>query len=186
MTIDELIALDKKDELAVTAEEGEILRNLIKDIDPKLILEVGTGHGYSTLWMYNGLGPDGFIYTIDKERREHLFTGTDRIKFLEGKLSELINDIPEKLDVVFLDTDHLIYKVVPDIDLVTPKLKVGSVVVIHDTNYRTVLGRCLVDYFKGEETDLLKEEKTEPSKLKWDYRELKTEFGLGIATLNER
>jgi len=185
LTIDELISLDRQDGLAVSAEEGRILMDLVKKYKPKIILEVGTGHGYSTSWIYHGMDEDAIIWTLDKEVRKHLFTQDKRIKFLEGKLDELMDKIPQEIDLIFLDTEHMIYKVVPDIELLVPRIKPGKVIIIHDTEYRTVMGGCLVDYFKGKLTDRLEDNGCQPSKNRWRYQRIVTEYGLGIATLKK-
>jgi predicted O-methyltransferase YrrM len=181
ISVEELKKMDGNDGLAVSAEEGNILMELVKRINPKSVCEVGTGNGYSTAWMLHGLNSEGTIYTVDKEKRFHIFEENERIKFMEGTLDNHIDEIPEDLDIVFLDSEHMIHRVSQDIEIVLPNIKKGSVVVIHDVKYRPTLGNCLMDYFNGISSDSLSDNGCSPSKFKWKYSIEDTLYGLGIA-----
>ena len=47
--------------------QGRLLKFLVKMINPKRILEIGTFTGYSALCMAEGLGDGGLIYTFEVE-----------------------------------------------------------------------------------------------------------------------
>lgn len=182
--IEHLETLDGKDRLAVSSAEGKLLFSLVQQHQPKTILEVGTGHGYSTAWMIMALREESKLYTIDEVTRPQI-AEDERIIRLRGTLNEKIGEIPTHLDFVFLDSDHQIDRIAKDIELIQSRLQPGSVVVIHDTEYCDEMGRCLKDYFAGINSDRLKTVGVEASKLRWAYDELKTQYGLGIAILGE-
>lgn len=105
------------------------------------VLEVGTGYGYSALWILQGIleaGVEGIIYTIEinKERaniaakfiREF---GLDKhIKVMHGDAIKLIPIIKEEFDVVFLDGAKREYYTY--LKLVYPKLKKGGALLAHN------------------------------------------------------
>src|SRR5215472_6004464 len=49
----------------ITRETGRLLSVLVHMMQANRILEVGTGYGYSTLWMALAQPPVGKIWTID-------------------------------------------------------------------------------------------------------------------------
>jgi len=93
--------------------QGRVLSMLSHMIKPKRILEIGTYTGYSAICMAEGMTDDGFIHTIDIN--EEL---GDMVKsyFEEARLSkkssyhignalDIIPNIDEKWDLVFIDAD---------------------------------------------------------------------------------
>lgn len=185
-TFAELEKLDGKDALAVSAEEGRALYELVKDKKPKTILEVGTGHGYSTTWMALAMKENAVLFTLDNTVRPHLFdqpnfaTGKN-IVFIEGRLDERYDQIPAQIDFAFLDSQHHIDDVVYDVEAISPNMPPGGVVVVHDTVYREDMGTALEHYFLGIASENLKLVDVKPSKVGWIYRKEKTQYGLGVA-----
>ncbi len=186
-TVEELKSYDKKDVLAVSALEGQVLFDLVKANDPKVILEVGTGHGYSTMWMSLAMSKGAVLYTLDSIVRPHLFDQPQFrngkiIRFIEGQLDERYDQIPEDIDLAFLDSQHQLDDIVYDIESVNPNLKEGGLIVIHDTVYRPDMGKNLADYFARIESHALKLADIKPSSTRWSFVNVETEYGLGIAT----
>lgn len=184
MSAEALRALDDTDNLAISAEEGQLLSNFVRASCPMNLLEIGTGHGYSTVWMGLSMHPKATLYTIDREPYAHLldrgFT-IGRVERLTGTLEDLIHKLPENLDLVFHDSEHQIEKIVRDIEHVEPRLNAKALVIVHDTEYCPEMGRCLEDYFLGRDTGRLKSVGVKPSHGKWNYQSFKTRYGLGVA-----
>lgn len=99
------------------AFQGRLLSMLSKLIQPKRILEIGTYTGYSALCLAEGLPEDGFLYTIDKNEellslQQKYFEKSGyqhQIKTFVGNALDIIPNIPEKFDMVFIDADKSNY-----------------------------------------------------------------------------
>ncbi|OAQ37942.1 methyltransferase [Pedobacter psychrophilus] len=116
--------------------QGRVLCMLSKMLNPKRILEVGTFTGYATICLAEGLANDGKIITIDineeledKVRGYFLESGlAHKIDYLIGNAVELIHDINEEFDLVFIDADKKNNGVY--YDLVFDKLKSGGIILV--------------------------------------------------------
>ncbi|MEI8279259.1 MAG: O-methyltransferase [Bacteroidota bacterium] len=112
--------------------QGGVLQMLCHMIQPRRILEIGTYTGYSAICMAQGLTEDGRLDTIDvnEELQEMCFryfckAGLEhKIKQYIGKAAQIIPELNESYDMVFIDADkqnyHLYY------DLVFDKVPVGG------------------------------------------------------------
>ncbi len=95
----------------VRAETKELLKVLILNQRPKRILEVGTAIGFSAIYMSQYLPKDGLIDTIEKyepriqvAKRNFERTGTaERIRLLEGDATEILKELNDSYDMIFMD-----------------------------------------------------------------------------------
>jgi predicted O-methyltransferase YrrM len=93
--------------------QGRVLSLLSKMISPHRILEVGTYTGYATLCLAEGLSREGIIHTIDcneelEDRVEGYFNQSalgNRVRYHIGNASEIIPQLDETFDLVFIDAD---------------------------------------------------------------------------------
>lgn len=93
--------------------QGRMLSMLAKMMAPKRILEIGTFTGYATLCLAEGLAKDGKIITLDineelEERVKNYFKASeygDKIDYRIGNAMEIIPNIEEVFDIVFIDAD---------------------------------------------------------------------------------
>lgn len=93
--------------------EASFLGFLIKSLNVKKILEIGTFSGYSTLAMAESMDQDGKVITIDINedttkvaqdfwnKSAHGF----KIHAIIGKAKEKINELDEFFDLIFIDAD---------------------------------------------------------------------------------
>lgn len=118
--------------------QGKILEMISCMIQPTAILELGTFTGYSTLCLAKGLTIDGIIHTIDINDELEDFTQSffnkskfkNQIAFHIGDAREIVADINEKFDLVFIDADKRQY---PEYyDLVFAKVKPGGFIIADD------------------------------------------------------
>lgn len=97
--------------------QGKFLTMLIKMIQPKHILEIGTYTGYSALSFLEGLDASGKITTIDCNVELEDFTRSffeksgksHQIDYLFGNALELLPFIEPNYDFVFIDADKSNY-----------------------------------------------------------------------------
>jgi predicted O-methyltransferase YrrM len=97
--------------------QGRVLSMLSHMIKPNRILEIGTYTGYSAICLAEGLTATGRIITIDrnvelKEMVLQYFSEAgiiDNVDYLLGDAMELIHQINEPLDMVFIDADKINY-----------------------------------------------------------------------------
>lgn len=89
----------------------EIVANILKEIKPTKILEIGTAVGYSAICFSNYLEGNGIIDTIErdeervKEARENIrrLELEDKIKIYSGDAVEILPTLDGEYDMVFID-----------------------------------------------------------------------------------
>ncbi|MEN9953089.1 MAG: hypothetical protein RLZZ520_1357 [Bacteroidota bacterium] len=112
--------------------QGNLLTMISRMIQPKRILEIGTFTGYSAICLAKGLKGDGFLHTIEsrpseaKVAREFFDKSKfkDQIILHEGDAKEVIKDLHESWDLVFVDADKTGY--INYFDLLIQHAKSGS------------------------------------------------------------
>jgi len=114
--------------------QGRVLSMLSKLVRPKNILEIGTYTGYSALCLAEGMRKDGKLHTIDINEELYDFQrkyfdksgyGDQIIQHL-GNALEIIPELSENFDLVFIDADKSNY---PNyLEMLLPKLKSGAVI----------------------------------------------------------
>jgi len=122
--------------------QGRILATFSYMIKPKRILEIGTYTGYSALCLAEGLDPNGILYTIDVDLSLHArvkkyFEASDKadqIKYYIGQALEIIPQIPETFDLVFIDADKKNYA--NYYDLVIEKLSPHGFIIIDNVLWK--------------------------------------------------
>ncbi len=135
----ERLIADGKFGINVSAGEGSLLRFLVGVIQPKLIVEVGTLYGYSTLWMAQALPADGRILTLEysaehfSRAREHFAKSSlaSKIEIRHGDAKELLKGINAQPDLVFIDADKPGYR--HYLDWALSAVRVGGVIIGDNT-----------------------------------------------------
>jgi predicted O-methyltransferase YrrM len=97
-------------------ETGRLLATLMCAFDPRLVLEVGTAIGYSTLHMAEAIG-DGKIVTIERDPQRvreatefHARAGVaSKVEIVEGDALEVIDRLEGPFDLIFLDGTKVEY-----------------------------------------------------------------------------
>jgi predicted O-methyltransferase YrrM len=115
--------------------QGRILATFSRMIRPKRILEIGTYTGYSTICLAEGLLKEGKIFTLDineelegRVRKYFKESGfDDKIDFRIGNALEIIGELDENFDLVFIDADKENYA--NYYNLVFEKVNVGGFIV---------------------------------------------------------
>ena len=136
--------------------QGRVLSLLTKMIQPKTILEIGTYLGYSALCFAEGLAEGGKIITLDVNADMHAAAKSfvekseyaDRIEFRLGNATEIIPQMNEIFDLVFIDADKENYS--NYYHLVFDKLRIGGYIIADNVLWS---GKVLQAEI-GEEIDL--------------------------------
>jgi caffeoyl-CoA O-methyltransferase len=126
--------------LSVPREDGQFLNLLIKTAQALNVLEVGTSHGYSALWIRLALEETGGKLTTIEIRPERVemakkhLAGVglgDRVEFLEGDAHEITPALKGPFDFVFLDADK--GREVDYFNYLFPdKLAPGGIIAVHN------------------------------------------------------
>jgi predicted O-methyltransferase YrrM len=121
---------------AVPRRSGEFLRSLALTRRAKIVLELGTSFGFSTLWLADAMRhTKGKVYTVEltKPKIEAARTYFERahvakhIEQIEGSCFDVLRRWNRKLDFVFMDADKMNYY--KYMKLLEPHLNPGAVVV---------------------------------------------------------
>lgn len=109
--------------------QGKVLEMISCMIKPRRILEIGTFTGYSGLCLAKGLTDDGQLHTIELREADaakaHSFFSrssfTDKIILHIGNALDIIPELNETWDLVFIDADKPAY--IDYFNLVLPRLR---------------------------------------------------------------
>jgi caffeoyl-CoA O-methyltransferase len=115
--------------------QGRLLSMFAQMLKPKNILEIGTYTGYSAICLAEGLAKGGKLTTIDvNEELEHRVRGyfhdaglSDSVDFLIGDAMQLIPELDQYFDLVFIDADKSNYS--NYLDLVVDKVPIGGYII---------------------------------------------------------
>jgi predicted O-methyltransferase YrrM len=135
------------------AVQGKVLEMIGHMIRPHRILEIGTFTGYSAIAMAKGLPEGGKLITIDINEeletfvRNYLETSglVDKIGFIVGNALEIIPELEETFDLVFIDADKEQY--LDYYKLVLPKVRQGGFILADNVFWD---GRVLEDDTKSD------------------------------------
>lgn len=118
--------------------ESEITYLLIREFKPETIIEISPSGGWSTSWILNALKDNGFgkLYSYDlvdnSTKNISLDLSENRWIFYLGDIKKNVDKLPEKIDYLFIDSDHSARFAQWYIKNVFSKLKSGTPVSVHD------------------------------------------------------
>jgi hypothetical protein len=125
----------KTDFIAMEAEFGERIANEIGAFKPKEIVEIGTGHGYSTGWILVGMlmAGGGNLTTFDRTKLNwHFYDIPGNVKSYTMDFKAVNDELPEKIDFVLHDGSHTFELVKPDLDILLPRMSQEGKIWFHD------------------------------------------------------
>ncbi len=114
-------------------QAGVFLLQLVKISKARYIFEMGSGFGYSALWMAKGLRKGGKIICTDNDRKNRklandYFKGAgleNLLDFQIGDALKILKKFPGPFDIILNDIDKEGY---PDaLNLALPRLKKGGI-----------------------------------------------------------
>jgi predicted O-methyltransferase YrrM len=128
--------------LAVGPATGQLMNLLIKEAKSKVILEIGTSYGYSTLWLTEAArATGGRVITLELHEAKQQYarermTRAGLSGFVDFRLGDAIESLAKLetgIDFVLLDLWKDLY--VPCFDLFHPRLNPGALVVADNMVY---------------------------------------------------
>lgn len=154
----ELEEFARKENIPIIPQETvAYFRLLLQSLQPKKILEIGTAIGFSALLMAEN-APNAQITTIDRNEemigfaKENLakFDQRKQITLLEGDAVDILQDLTETYDFVFMDSAKSKYIVfLPEI---LKRLKVGGVIVFDDIFQGGDIAKDIMEVRRGQRT----------------------------------
>ena len=139
--------------------QGRFLSLISKIKSPLYILEIGTYTGYGTLCLAEGLATNGKIFTID--RNEELINiqnkyfeesgNRDKIVQLTGNAIDILMNLNENFDLIFIDADKENY--IKYFEIVSKKLNPNGIIISDNVLWS---GKVVEESDNDQETDTLK------------------------------
>jgi caffeoyl-CoA O-methyltransferase len=125
----------------VGPNRGQILVEVIREIKPKRVLEIGTLFGYSAILMGKEMSDDAHLITIEidannaKIAKENIRKAEipPTVEVMVGDALEIIPKLEGKFDLVFIDAEKSEY--LDYLQLVEDKLHKGSVIVADNVEH---------------------------------------------------
>jgi predicted O-methyltransferase YrrM len=124
----------------IKPEEGRFLQLLARACGAQKALEIGTFHGYSTIWIARGMLPGGCLITLEQEPKRAEIAQSHfeaaglgdmidvRVGDAHSLLIELVDEGP--FDFVFIDAEKPGYPAY--FDWAIENTRIGGVIAIHN------------------------------------------------------
>lgn len=113
-----------------------LLRLLVQLSNAQKVAEIGTFTGFTTLAMAEALPENGEIYTLEMNARYQAIADRNlvkspaygKIRHLFGSARDRIQELPDNLDLVFLDADKDYYP--SYYEMLLPKIRPGGLLIM--------------------------------------------------------
>lgn len=119
-------------------EHLSTLVELCRRTEAKQVIELGVRGGTSTVaWLYGLCETDGHLTSVDVNQPPPI--RHSRWTFVLGEDTDpfVLAQMPEEVDIVFVDTDHRYELTLDEIKAYVGRVRAGGCMVFHDTNVET-------------------------------------------------
>jgi cephalosporin hydroxylase len=107
-----------------------------------LVIELGVRSGNSTAAFLSAVTEHGgHVFSNDLHAPPVPWVGHEQWTFIKGDDLEVHDQLPNNVDVLFIDTSHFFQHTAAELELYVPKVKPGGVVLLHDTELKYPEGR---------------------------------------------
>lgn len=111
----------------------KLLSFIVDQLKPKIIVELGAYTGASTVALLSSMEKDSHIYSIDKIDDWRFVDKSDpRLSLLVGNSIELVDLVPNNIDIIFIDTDHTKDQITKEWEVYRHKISPNGVVILDD------------------------------------------------------
>jgi predicted O-methyltransferase YrrM len=149
----ESIASNKQVHMISGQVQGKLLEFISSMIRPQKVLEIGTFTGFSALCLVKGLQTGGILHTIEIREEDAAFAAryfekagvAERIRLHVGNALDIIPQLNEQWDLVFIDADKVNY--IEYYELTLPLLKPGGWILADNVLFH---GQVLEEEIKGK------------------------------------
>jgi caffeoyl-CoA O-methyltransferase len=132
----ETMAAHPKAHMLSGKTQGQFLGFISSMLQPKYILEIGSFTGYSAICLLKGLKKDGHLHTIEIREEDANTAEANFIKYNankqvtlhRGNALDLIEKLPFKWDLVFIDADKTGY--INYYELLVPRLSERGILLV--------------------------------------------------------
>lgn len=119
--------------------QGRLLKMFCRMLRPRLVVELGTFSAYATLCLAEGVVEGGVVHTIEHNDelenfiKENLKLSShgEKVKLHIGEVLEILDEIPDGIDLAFIDADKRDY--LKYYKKLLPKMRVGGVLIADNT-----------------------------------------------------
>ena len=122
---------------AISAAEGKFLYFMAKLMNAKKVLELGTGLGYSTVWLARALPELSKLVTIEREEQytrlaaEHFKkVGSNVIELIESETTPVLEQMDDEFDICFMDEYKAFYFL--DLEHCIRLVRPGGLILVHN------------------------------------------------------
>ena len=131
--------MSKGPSMGVPDADGRLLRILTEAVDAKHVVEIGTYHGYSGIWLCLALRKTGGKLTTFEKRTECVAqarknfkrAGVDQmVTIVEGDAHREVTKLKGPIDVLFLDADKEGY--IDYLNKLLPLVRPGGLILAHN------------------------------------------------------
>jgi len=106
------------------------------------IIELGVRSGNSTAAFLAAVEEHGgHVWSNDLHPPPVPWVGHPQWTFIAGDDLEIADQLPDDVDIVFIDTSHYFQQTAAELELYVPKVRPGGVLLLHDTELRHPEGR---------------------------------------------
>jgi caffeoyl-CoA O-methyltransferase len=140
--------------------QGKFLEMISFMLRPRRILEIGTFTGYSGLCLAKGLTGDGFLHTIEVREEDAAVARSffdqsflkEKIILHVGDALEIIGELEETWDLVFIDADKVNY--IRYFNLVLPRIRQNGFILADNVLFH---GQVLAPEIRGKSAKAIQE-----------------------------
>lgn len=126
-------------------EVGQFIKLVIKSINAKNIIEIGTNVGFSSIFMTKAMNCQGKVVTIERSEKFYLealeniksFNLENNIKVFFGDAIEILDTIDGNFDMAFIDAAKSYYQTF--FDKCVEKMKSGGIIISDNVLYQGMI-----------------------------------------------
>jgi predicted O-methyltransferase YrrM len=133
---------------------GNALCWLVREREPKLVVEIGTAFGFSGMYLLSGMiGRGGVLLTFEPNRiwawqaRLNLQGISNQFRLIEGTFEENLNTLPKEgvIDLTLIDAIHTPEFVKPQFELTARRSRPGALILVDDVDFSPEMETCWRD-----------------------------------------